>query len=295
MSMHMGHVALRVGDLERASSYVKLVLGIRETLRLDHEVRLTANEKSYELQLLEGDTPGFDHVGLEVESEAELEQVLDRAVGAGAELLGGSTEPGLGRAVRLTGPADIVYEVYAGMPRKSLTIDTHLNPRARRFGHLTFFSPQRAELVTFWVNALGFRVSDTTDDLTWLRCDSDHHGLAVGDHPEANLLHHHAWEVQDLGTLGQYCDHIARAGLSLFWGPVRHGPGFNLATYLPDSEGGVIEVYTDLLRIRDDQTYKPIDWSNKPRALNLWGPSPSPELLAAGVPVIPAEKTSPGS
>jgi hypothetical protein len=47
----------------------------------------------------------------------------------------------------------------------------------------------------------------------------------------------------------------------------------------------VIEVYADLLQIHDERAYQPVDWSDEPRALNLWGPMPSEELLMAGVPV----------
>jgi hypothetical protein len=100
------------------------------------------------------------------------------------------------------------------------------------------------------------------------------------------VLHHHAWQVQDLAALGQYCDDIARKGLTLVWGPVRHGPGFNFATYLPDPDNAIIEVYADLLQIHDERAYKRIDWSNEPRALNLWGPMPSEDVLAAGVPIL---------
>src|SRR6185369_5739292 len=162
-----------------------------------------------------------------------------------------------------------------------------LAPGIRKLGHLTFFSPAAADLVAFWGEVLGLRVSDTAENMTWMRCDADHHGLAVAATPDGpTLLHHHAWEVQDLSALGRYCDAIALQGLSLFWGPVRHGPGFNLATYLPDVGGGVIEVYADLLQIHDDSAYTPVDWSDEPRAMNLWGPPPGEDLLVAGLPVL---------
>src|SRR4051794_12160938 len=296
MKMHMGHVALRVPDPDAYARHVTLALGLRETQRAPDEILLSANHKHHELQLIRGEAAGLDHVGLEVESAADVEAVAERAREHGAQVLEDPvTEMGIGHAVRFVGPAGIVHEVYEGMDRRPLTIDVHLNPLIRKFGHLTFFSTDAADVVAFWRDALGFRISDTAEGLTWLRCDEDHHGLAVGEHPELNVLHHHAWEVQDLSALGQYCDNIGRSGLSLFWGPVRHGPGFNLATYLPDVLGGAIEVYTDLLRIADDRAYEPIDWSDEPRALNLWGPPAGEDLLAAGVPLLaPVGATSGG-
>jgi catechol 2,3-dioxygenase-like lactoylglutathione lyase family enzyme len=286
--MHMGHVALRVTDLDRTVTHVTQALGLHETGRTEHEVLLSANRKHHELQLIASDTAGLDHVGLEVESAAELDDVRARVEGSGATMLAADAwdEPGIGAAIRFVGPAGIVYEVYDGMQRHPLTIDEPLTSGIERFGHLTFYSNEAEAVVAFWVDVLGFRISDVAEGLTWTRCDQDHHGLAVLDFPDGTLLHHHAWAVSDWSAMGVYCDSLARHGLSLAWGPVRHGPGFNLATYLPDPDGAMIEVYTDLLQIDDERSYVPIDWSDEPRALNLWGPPPGPEVLSAGIPVL---------
>lgn len=287
MRMHIGHVALRVTDLERSVEHVERVLGLRVRTRSDGEALLTSNEKHHELQLIAAGSAGLDHVGLEVESAADLDEVRARAVAEGAELSEGAADvTGLGAAVRFSGPAGIVYEVYDGMERDSLSIHTYLRPGIRKFGHLTFLCEHPAEVVTFWRDALAFRVSDEAGGITWMRCDADHHGLSVGPRPAGNFLHHYAWQVQDLGALAQYCDDVARLGLTLDWGPVRHGPGFNLAAYLRDPDNAIIEVYADLLQIHDERAYERVDWSNEPRALNLWGPMPSEDLLAAGVPII---------
>jgi catechol 2,3-dioxygenase len=297
MSMHMGHAALRVTDLDAAAAHAQMVLGLREVRRSETQILLSSNEKHHELQLLLGDTAGFDHIGLEVESADELAGVVARAQDAGATILDEApTEPGLGASVRFVGPAGVVYEVYDGMDRAPLTIGKHLDPGIRKFGHLTFYSTHAKELVTFWRDALGFRLSDYAEGLTWVRCDADHHGLAVAEIPEGGtLLHHHAWEVQDLSALARYCDDIAKKGLTLAWGPVRHGPGFNLATYLADAPGNMIEVYTDLLHISDDRAYEPIDWTDEPRALNLWGPPPGEEVLRAGTPVLAPTTSRPAT
>jgi len=286
MTMHIGHVALRVTDLERSVAHAKNVLGLHERARSDGEVLLSSNEKHHELQLIAADEAAVDHVGLEVESADELAHVITTAVAAGAELLDHAREEaGIGDAVRFAGPAGIVYEVYDGMARDPLSTSTYLRPGIRKLGHLSFAVENPVEVVAFWRDGLGFRISDQAGPLTWMRCDTDHHGLAVSPRPHGNVLHHHAWQIQDWGALGQYCDDIARDGMTLSWGPVRHGPGFNLATYLPGPDGVITEVYADLLQIDDERAYEPIDWSDEPRALNLWGPLPGEDLLMAGIPL----------
>jgi catechol 2,3-dioxygenase len=287
MSMHIGHVGLRVTNLERAVDRYQQALGLREVSREPGEVRLTASNKHHALQLLEAPVAGLDHVGLEVEGEEALERVCARAAAAGVEVLEpNAREDGLGSTIRLVGPASIVYEIYDGMERDPLAPETHQRAGIRRLGHLTFLAREHEDILRFWLDVLGFRISDQFEGMTWTRCDVDHHGLAVGPRPEGAVLHHTAWEVQDLGALGQYCDDLVQHDLALSWGPVRHGPGFNIATYLPDADGALIEVYTDLLRIHDERSYVPVDWSRTPRALNLWGPAPEPAVFEAGVPPL---------
>jgi catechol 2,3-dioxygenase-like lactoylglutathione lyase family enzyme len=294
--MHVGHVALRVTDLESSIEHVQSVLGLRVRTASASEALLTSNEKHHELQLIAAGSAGLDHVGFEVESAQDLDEVRMRAVAAGAQVLDDPAgEPGLGTAVRFLGPAGIVYEVYDGMERDPLSIHTYLRPGIRKFGHLTFLCENPEEVVAFWRDGLGFRISDEAGGITWMRCDADHHGLAVGPRPTGNVMHHYAWQVQDLVALGQYCDDVARLGLTLDWGPVRHGPGFNFAAYLRDPDDAIIEVYADLLQIHDERAYERIDWSNEPRALNLWGPLPSEELLAAGAPIFAPDAQSAAS
>lgn len=288
MAMHIGHVALRVQDIDRAAVLQQQALGLREAWRDENEIRLTANDKSHELQLLRSPVSGLDHVGLEVESEQELDAVYARALAAGAEPIEDfPREEGLGRTVRFVGPADIVYEIYDGMARTPLARDAFKGPGARRIGHLGFMAERQQEILAFWIDVLGFRISDEIPgEETWTRCDSDHHGLGAALGTTGDLLHHVAWEVQDLATLAQLCDELPQYDLALSWGPVRHGPGFNIATYMFDTEGSMIEVYTDMLQIRDERSYVPVDWSNTPRAQNLWGPGLNDEMLAAGIPAL---------
>lgn len=289
MTMHIGHVALRTPDLPRAKQFATSALGLEVTGEGADEALLTSNEKHHELQLIAADAAGLDHVGLELEAESELEATRDRAVAAGGRILETTaTEDGIGPSVRLVGPGDIVYELYVGMERGPLTAAACLKPGVRGLGHLTFLGRDHAAIVDFWRDGLGFRVSDQLGDLCWMRCDANHHGLGIAPHPSENVLHHYAWEIQDVAGLIQYCDDLALQGRALMWGPVRHGPGFNVATYLADPDGCLAEVYSDMLRIDDEAAYRPVDWSEVPTALSLWGPPPPEGFFGAGVPVLPA-------
>jgi catechol-2,3-dioxygenase len=283
----MGHLALRVRDVGRSADHLSSLLGLRQTFETDGEVHLSANEKHHEVQLLASERAGLDHVGLEVEEDADLERIRDRCVAAGAEILSERPEePGLGNSMRVLGPMGVVFELYTHMEREPLSVEHYMPPFARRFGHVGLATDQREVMTEFLIDVLGFRISDVFGDrVTWLRCDTDHHGIGLVSTGK-NELHHYAFELENWGEIQRYCDHLAFLHKELVWGPGRHGPGRNLYTYTPDLENTIVEAYADLLVIRDEANYRPIDWSVRgERALNLWGPQAPDNWRDFGVPI----------
>ena len=182
----------------------------------------------------------------------------------------------------------MVFEIYVGMKRTPLSIDSVLRPFARKFGHVNLLSDEKPELERFILDVLGFRLSDRLGELaSWLRCDPDHHGIALAQRSTAGtMLHHYAFELEGWGALGQYADHVARSGQQFIWGPGRHGPGFNHFTYLLDPDGGGRRGLQRPEKIYDEAAYEPIDWSQERGALNLWGPMLPSDWGDLGVPVI---------
>jgi catechol 2,3-dioxygenase-like lactoylglutathione lyase family enzyme len=289
--MHIGHVATRVADVEASARQVVDALGLTTTIESDEVSYLTANAKHHELQLTRADQPGLDHIGLEVADGDELDACLERAVAAGGKVISNDpAEPGLARASRILGPAGLVLEVYTPMESAPLALDNVIGRHARKFGHVSLASSEAEPLVAFLVDGLGFHVSDTAGPLTWLRCDIDHHGIAVFGGAPANLMHHYAFELNGWDGMRMYLDDLAVRGEQIAWGPGRHGPGFNLFTYLPDLDGALIEGYAGMLKIEDDENYVPIDWDGHPNPMNLWGPPMPEEVASFGVPILAPTK-----
>jgi catechol-2,3-dioxygenase len=291
--MHIGHLALRASDVERSAAFLERIMGLRRTVETGSRIALSCNEKHHEIEYLAGDRPGVDHLGLEVEEERDLEALRDRLIAAGATILSETPqEEGLEQAIRALGPMDLVVELYTGMEREPLSVEHYMPPLARRFGHVTFSTGERAEMEGFLIEVLGFRVTDRLGDrVSWLRCDRDHHGIALVDSPKT-LLHHYAFELENWGAIERYCDHLALLGERLVWGVGRHGPGRNLYTYLPDPDNTIVEGYADLLQVTDEANYEPIDWDarNGELDLNLWGPMPPEGWREYGVPPLAPAK-----
>jgi hypothetical protein len=218
----------------------------------------------------------------------ELDRCLERAVAAGASVVSsGPTEPGLAQASRILAPGGLVLELYTSMEVAPLELGHLIGRHARKLGHVSLGSSEGERMVDFLIEGLGFRVSDRVGPLTWLRCDTDHHGIAVFDGAPTNLMHHYAFELNGWDGMRMYLDDLAVRGEGIVWGPGRHGPGFNLFTYLPEPNGALIEGYAGMQKIEDDATYEPIDWQAHPNPMNLWGPAMPEEVANFGVPILP--------
>jgi catechol 2,3-dioxygenase len=145
--LHIGHLAFRVPDPERSASFLSEILGLRRTLDEEDAIFLSANEKHHEIEYLRGPRAGVDHLGIEVEDERDLETIHDRLVAHGAPILGEEpSEPGLGRAIRVLAPMGLVLELYTSMEREPLSVEHYMPVHARRFGHVSFASPDCSEL-----------------------------------------------------------------------------------------------------------------------------------------------------
>lgn len=124
----------------------------------------------------------------------------------------------------------------------------------------------------FFKDLLGFRLSDKTDVMEFLRCGADHHSVAVatGSRPSVN---HISFEMDNFDGLMRAVGRLKAHGFNLEWGVGRHGPGNNIFAYFIDPSGFVVE-YTTEMEIVDESCYLAKDavyWRAFPMRPCRWG------------------------
>jgi catechol 2,3-dioxygenase-like lactoylglutathione lyase family enzyme len=146
----------------------------------------------------------------------------------------------------------------------------------RRLGHLVVGTPDVRATRDLLVRGLGLKVSDELDGvITFLRCSSDHHNVALVESP-VPLLQHYSWECDDIDHVGHNATALLRPDPSRHsWGLGRHFAGSNFYWYLRDPAGSFLELYSDLDQIVDDE-----EWESRGRTAfdlehvaNSWGPN----------------------
>lgn len=153
--------------------------------------------------------------------------------------------------------------------------------RPRRLQHVVIASTDAPASRRFFVEGVGFRVSDEIPGLnaSFLRCSTDHHNLLIQPGPVA-FLHHTAWEMDDLDAVGRAGAAMVAADASRHvWGIGRHAIGSNCFWYLRDPAGNFAEYSSDLDVIADDEAWK-VAASTPVHGLAAWGPPVPPSFLA---------------
>jgi catechol-2,3-dioxygenase len=285
----VGHIALRVPDLDEAVAFHGEVLGLIESERVDGVSYLTCNERHHELILIDqasGDR-GYAHIAVQVADAETLERARSGIPAAGGELLGPTYdgEPGIDRAALVRGPGGHVFKLFTGMEAAPELPD---GDRVQKFEHVSIKARGLGGTERFIERGLGFRFSDRLGrTASWWHCDADHHGLAVVLAPRHELSHY-AFTAPDLNAMGRICDRLAARGGKLIWGPSRHGPGNNLFIYFHDPAGAMIEVCAELAQMPPDGEYVARQWPGGLGAINQWGGPPPPRFLLTGFPIASA-------
>ena len=152
--------------------------------------------------------------------------------------------------------------------------------RPRKLGHAVLGTTDFEATKGFFVDGLGFKVSDLIDGAgascaappTTTTCWCSRRPVA--------FLHHTSWQVDDIDEVGprRHGDARSRSDRHV-WGLGRHHAGSNFFWYLKDPAGNFSEYYSDMDCIIDDQLWTP-EALEGARGLFNWGPPPPPSFLS---------------
>jgi catechol 2,3-dioxygenase-like lactoylglutathione lyase family enzyme len=295
MVTRMGHIALRVPDLDAAVDFQRDVINMVEVERTAGVSYMTCNERHHELILIQDPVRrGYDHIGLEVADAKSLERAKSAVAKAGGRVIGDvyDGEPGIDRALRVQGPGGHVFKLFCGMQASA-----HLEPGDRpiKFEHASVKVRDMRRMERFLQHGLGFGFSDRMGRVaSWWHCDEDHHGMALALAPRPELAHY-CYAYNDLNEEGRVADRLrALRNQAAVWGPVRHGPGHNQSMYLHDNDGALIELSSDLAVMTQDHAYAPRTWPVSATTLSQWGGGKPPlRFLLAGFPIVTPDDEQP--
>ena len=175
--------------------------------------------------------------------------------------------PGGGKGFEVRGPEGQVYRFITDS-----TVE-RLNDKSKpiQLTHAVINSTDVEASERYAVEKLGFKVSDRTAHMRFIRCNRKHHALAYAKSEFASL-NHIAFEMHDMDAVMRGIGRLRDAGHEPVWGPGRHGPGNNVFGYFIAPYGGIVEYTAEVSEV--DENYKvgtPEDWKWPAGRIDHWG------------------------
>ena len=240
--MRIGHVSVRVTDIEKARDHYSNVLGLIETHR---ETGGTTYYKAwdewdrYSVVLTPADNPGANYIAYKVERDADLDSIGEAAAKGGVEVeeLKRGVIPFVGRAIRFTLPTSHRMVLFAEKESVGKSVGS-INPDpwpddlkgagVMHLDHCLIIGELEpadgvnrvADTCRFFTDVLGFKLTEqvmvgpgnSIQAAAFLSCSSKPHDFAVIGGPRPGF-HHFAFYL-DSWNDDPHCLSVHRAGMT---------------------------------------------------------------------------------
>ncbi|MET0633159.1 MAG: VOC family protein [Xanthobacteraceae bacterium] len=271
----LGHATLTTPDLDAQVAYYTEVVGLTLTEREKNRAILASRQGLEAIALEPGAPNALSKLSFQVAPEGDLDELARELAkhGVKAERRRGIS-PGIAEAIAFTDPKGTLIEIFSDYVFAEED-RSQVGVMPLKLGHVAYRVRDVQQVVRFYCDVLGFRVSDWHGDtFAFLRCGPDHHSVNfVFD--EVPQLHHIAFEVKDWAEIQKACEWLAKNNIRLVWGPGRHIIGHNIAIYHRNADKVRVEFFTEMDQMKDEALgyFDPRPWhQDRPQRPKVWGP-----------------------
>ena len=290
----IGHATFETPDLNRLIDYHNHVTGLALVGRDADHAFFAARTGQVVIELRRAAAPRCAKLSFEVAAGEDFTDMARRLAGHGLKSERRSdSAPGITDVLAFKDPKGTEIELFKEWQSVGRGQDV-TGIGVLKLGHIAFCVDDPKPISDFYARVLGFKVSDWIDDFfVFMRCNADHHtvNFITGPH---GTMHHIAFELRDFSHLQNACDLFGQKDIKIIWGPVRLGPGHNVAAFHRNPDDQVVEVYAELDQMKDeelgyydprpwhkDHPQRPKVWPRGEGSLYVWGPPPTPDFRRA--------------
>lgn len=234
----LAYLVFEVSDPDAWRSFGTRVLGMGiGRSESDGSFSLRHDGHAHRMFVTPGPADDLLAIGWELDDEPALRALLTRLTAADVPYEEGTEAAcaarGVDRLVRVLDPAGIPNELVLGCARAEPFVSDVVRggfvADEQGFGHLVVSAPDKEASRAFYVDLLGFRLSDhiVTEmyghavDLSFFHANARHHSIAFGG-PQRKRLHHFMVEAKSMDDVGLAYDRAIHAGLRIMQTLGRH-------------------------------------------------------------------------
>jgi catechol 2,3-dioxygenase len=266
-------VDLGVPDIAGAEAFYSGTWGLEVAARQDGAVYLRATGPDHHVVALRPHPCAeILSVSFRVAAEETLERIESGVAsesGRVIEPVATNGDPDGGISLRVESPEGYVLRFHYGDALHEKADVRNSYPF--RLSHVNLNCADIEATSRFFQNVLGFRLTDRSKAMAFLRCNEDHHAVVLAD-SGMDGLNHVAFMMPDLESVMRGSGRMIDHGFAIGWGPGRHGPGDNVFAYFVDPFGFVIEYTAEVLQVNDEyRAHGPDYWVWPAGRTDHWG------------------------
>lgn len=268
------YVGYAVPDLEAERTFYREQWGLREGHASAELAYFSADgsPQAFVVRLRKDRERRVDVIGLATGTRADVDNLYKRVSDAQCKIIFPPKDlpaPGGGYGFRFFSPDGLPFEISSDGSTGQLHSIPRGAARPETISHIVLHSPKHKETTEFFINVLGFRLSDWLGDfMSFLRCNEYHHRVAILPGPPS--LNHVAYDMANVDEVMRGIARLKRFNTPILWGPGRHTAGNNTFSYFATPAGFAIEYTSDLEKV-DESAWKPTVYVPKPEIMDQWG------------------------
>ena len=267
------HVGYGCPDLEAERAFYRDGWGLKEIATRDgmHYFAAEGGDELYVARLRQSDEKRIDVIALATASRSDVDALHDKVAAAGCRIVHGPqalTGLGGGYGFRFFSADGLPFEISSDVERGTARPMVRWDGVPQKISHIVMHSPDHKAMTAFFIDVLGFRLSDWLGDfMSFLRCNEWHHRIAFLPGPPC--LNHIAYDMLTVDDMMRGIARLRKKGTDIKWGPGRHTAGNNTFSYFTTPNGFAVE-YTSELESIDEATHEAKVHEPGPGVMDQW-------------------------
>jgi catechol 2,3-dioxygenase-like lactoylglutathione lyase family enzyme len=268
------YVAYGVPDLEAERAFYRDKWGLKQVAERDGMVYFAAegSDEIFVVRLRPSEEKRIDVIGLAAETRDDVDGLFAKVSEAGCKIVFAPRALagfGGGYGFRFFSPDGLPFEISAEVEKGSARELVRWEGIPQKISHIVMHSPDHKAAVQFFVDVLGFKVSDWLGDfMGFLRCNEWHHRIAFLPGPPC--FNHIAYDMLTLDDMMRGVSRLRKQDVDIKWGPGRHTAGNNTFSYFVTPNGFAVEYTAELEKV-DWETHEAKVHVPGPQVMDQWG------------------------
>ncbi len=268
------YVAYSAVDFDAESAFYSDVWGLEPVPSDDgmQWFKTRGHDEHQVVGLRAGDVNRVDLIQLAAETRADVDALAAKVAAAGCRIVNSPANlatPGGGYGFTFFSPDGLQFGISSDVARSRKAEVGRWDAVPVKISHIVLHSPDHKALCQWFIDVLGFKLSDWIGDfMCFLRCNEAHHRIALLPGPAC--LNHVAYDMEGVDGMMRGVHNLRLKNTPVVWGPGRHTAGNNTFSYFVTPAGFAVEYTADLEDV-DFENWEANVHTPAPLVMDQWG------------------------